>query len=112
MAKKTEMFAAMAAMLSSVLTLGCCLPLGFVAAMGAAGGAAFLSSARPWLLLLSVLLLGFGFYQLYRGARCGMKPSRVSMTLLGLAVVVVVLLVLFPQFVAGFLADHLGRNTP
>ena len=112
MAKKTGAFAALAAMLASVLTVGCCLPLGFLAAMGAAGAAAFLGWARPWLLVLSVALLGVGFYQIYGGVRCGVKPGWVSTILLGLAAVIVLLLILFPQSVAGFLADHLGRNTP
>jgi hypothetical protein len=100
--------ASVAAMVSAIATIGCCVPLGFLAALGAAGASAFLASARPWLLGLSVLLLGAGFVQQYRGARCGVKRSVLSVVLLWTATAVVLAMLLFPQAVAGFLADRLS----
>ena len=97
--------ASFGAMVSSLLTLGCCLPLPFLGAAGIAGASVFLSAARPWLLGLSVILLGLGFFQVYRGMKCRARQSRIALVLLGLAAVLVVLLLLFPQVLAGLLAD-------
>jgi hypothetical protein len=100
--------APVAAIVSAVATIACCLPLGFLGALGAAGLGVFFGSLRPWLLGLSVVLLGFGFFQYFRGARCGVKRSTVTVVLLWVATLVVLLLALFPQPVASFLADRLG----
>jgi hypothetical protein len=97
------------AMLTSLLTLACCLPLPFLGAAGLAGASVFLAGARPWLLGVSVFLLGAGFFQVYRGIRCRTRQSRTAITLLSLATVVVVLLLLFPQVIAGVLANISGR---
>jgi hypothetical protein len=97
--------ASLGAMVSSLLTLGCCLPLPFLGAAGLAGASVFLSAARPWLLGLSVILLGAGFFQVYRGMKCRARQSRIAIALLGLAAVLVAFLLLFPQALAGLLAD-------
>ena len=97
--------ASLGAMVSSLLTLGCCLPLPFLGAAGLAGASIFLSAARPWLLGLSIILLGAGFFQVYRGMKCRARQSRIALVLLGLAAVLVVFLLLFPQVLAGLLAD-------
>jgi hypothetical protein len=70
-----------------------------------AGASVFLSAARPWLLGLSVILLGAGFFQVYRGMKCRARQSRIALVLLGLAAVLVVFLLFFPQVLAGLLAD-------
>jgi len=100
--------ASVAAILSSLATIACCLPVGFLAAAGAAGAGVFFQRFRPWLLGLSVLLLGLGFVQQRRGARCGMKPRPWTVTLLCLAAGIVLVVLLFPQEIAGFFADRLG----
>src|ERR1700752_4807938 len=97
--------ASLGAMVTSLLTLGCCLPLPFLGAAGLAGASVVLSAARPWLLGLSVILLGGGFFQVYRGMKCRARQSRAALVLLGLAAVLVVFLMLFPQVLAGFLAN-------
>jgi hypothetical protein len=97
--------ASLAAVLASLLTLGCCLPLAFLGALGIAGASVFLAGARPWLLVLSIILLGLGFFQVYRGMRCRTRQSKTSIALLGLATLVVVFLLLFPQAIASMLAD-------
>jgi len=102
--------ASVAAVVSSLLTLGCCLPLPFLGAGGVAGASVFLAVARPWLLGLSIILLGLGFFQVYRGMRCRARQSKTAIALLALATVVVVLLLLFPQVIASVLADISGRH--
>jgi hypothetical protein len=98
------------AILSSLLTLSCCLPLPFLGAAGVAGASVFLASARPWLLALSIILLGLGFFQVYRGMRCRTRQSKTAIALLALATIVVVLLLLFPQVIASVLADLSGSQ--
>lgn len=100
--------ASLGAMLTSLVTLACCLPLPFLGAAGIAGASVFLAGARPWLLGLSVILLGAGFFQVYRGMRCRTRQSKTAIALLGLATMVVVLLLLFPQAIASILADISG----
>jgi len=102
--------ASVGAILSSLLSLSCCLPLPFLGAAGVAGASVFLASARPWLLALSIILLGLGFFQVYRGMRCRARQSRTAIALLSLATIVVVLLLLFPQVIASVLADISGRQ--
>lgn len=97
--------ASLGAMLGSLLTLGCCLPVSFLGAAGIAGASVFLAGARPWLLGLSIVLLGLGLFQVYRGMRCGVRQSKTAIALLGVATIVVVLLLLFPQVIASALAE-------
>ena len=98
--------ASLGAILSSLTTMGCCLPLGFAGALGTAGASAFLQRFRPWPLALSILLLGIGFWQQRRARLCAVKRSYLSAALLWTAVVFVVATVVFPQEIAGFIADH------
>lgn len=102
--------ASLGAVLTSLLTLGCCLPLPFLGAAGIAGAFVFLAGARPWLLGLSIIFLGLGFFQVHRGMRCRTRQSKTSIALLGLATLVVVLLLLFPQAIASALADISGKR--
>jgi hypothetical protein len=101
--------ASLGAILSSLATMACCLPLGFVGALGAAGASAFLQRFRPWLLAFSVVLLGIGFWQQRRARLCAVKRSYLSAVLLWTAVVLVVGMIVFPQEIAGFIADHLSK---
>jgi hypothetical protein len=100
--------ASLGAILSSLATMGCCLPLGFAGALGAAGASAFVQRFRPWLPALSILLLGIGFWQQRRARLCAVKRNYLSTVLLWTAVVLVVAMIVFPQEIAGFIADHLS----
>jgi type IV secretory pathway TrbL component len=100
--------ASVGAILSSLASLSCCLPLGFAAALGAGAASVFLTTLRPWLLGLSVILIGLGFWQQRRAKQCAVKGRVVGQILLWSAVVVVLGMILFPQQIAGFLADHFG----
>lgn len=101
----TGISASVVAILSSIATMSCCLPLGFAAALGAGAASAFFAALRPWLLGLSILLLGLGFWQQHRAKQCGVRGRWIGSVLLWAAVAVLVGMILFPQEIAAFLAD-------
>jgi hypothetical protein len=107
---RTSWLAPIAAILSSLATLACCLPFAFLAAIGTAGFGVYLARFRPWLLGLSVILLGMGFYQQHRGAKCGLRTSKLNLIFLWAATAVVLLVLLFPQLVASLLASASVRG--
>jgi hypothetical protein len=102
----TGIWASLLAILSSVATISCCLPLGFAAALGAGAASAFFTTLRPWLLGLSVVLLGLGFWQQHRANQCALRGRLLGSVLLWAALVVVAGVILFPQQIAGFIADR------
>ncbi len=61
---------------------------------------------RPWLLGLSIVLLGFGFWQQYRARQCAVRGRLLGGVLLWAALVVFLGMILFPQQIAGFIADR------
>lgn len=102
----TGISGSLAAIFSSLATLACCLPLGFAAAFGASIASPFLTTLRPWLLGLSVALLGLGFWQQHRAKQCAVRGTLVGNVLLWAAVIVVLGMILFPQQIAGLIADR------
>jgi len=98
--------ASVGAILSSLASLSCCLPLGFAAAVGVGAASAFLTTLRPWFLVLAVALLAIGFWQQRRARRCGVRGRLFGKVLLWLAVTVLLAMILFPQQVAGFITDR------
>lgn len=106
MKQATGISASLAAILSSVATISCCLPLGFAAALGVGAASAFFTTLRPWLLGLSVALIGLGFWQQHRSKYCSIRVRMIGNVLLWTAVVVVFGLILFPQEIAAFIADR------
>lgn len=99
-----ERVAPVAAALSALATLACCLPLGIAGAVGALGLSVVLASIRPWLIAASVVLLGVGLVQLFRSGRTCRRRSRFSLVLFSLCAALVLGLILFPQAVAGLVA--------
>lgn len=97
------------AIVASLLTLGCCLPVAFLGAAGLAGASVFFASARLWLLGVSVILLGVGIFQVYRGMRCQTRQNKTAIALLSLATIIVLLVLLFPQAIASVLANLSGK---
>ena len=109
---KSTVVASVAALGSVIAASTCCLPLlPFLFAAGAAGTSAFFTQLRPYLLVLSVLLIAFGFYKSWRATQCNCRPSRISTFLLWLSAIVVFLFIFFPQVVAGFFADLLAGKS-
>ena len=97
--------ASTAALASAVAASSCCLPLlPFVAAAGFAGSSAWFTAARPYLLLASVLLIGFAFFQSHRAKKCNCRLSKLTTAILWLSAGIVAVMILFPQVVAELLA--------
>lgn len=99
--------ASMAAIVSAVATMGCCLPLAFAAALGTGAASALYTTLRPWLLGVSVAFIGLGFWQQYRAKQCSVRGRLVGKIFLWAAVIVVLGMILFPQQIAGLLAGGL-----
>lgn len=106
----TGLSASLAAIVSSLATMACCVPFGFAAAIGAAGASAFLLRFRPWFLVFSIALIGLGFWQQRRAKQCAVKGRLIGQMLLWTAVAIVLAMILFAQQIAGFLADHFYRS--
>lgn len=103
--KAVERAAPAAAILAALSALTCCLPFGIVGALGLASISMWIAPLRSWLLGAAVLLLVFGFWQIYRGGRqCSTKRSRASVAFFWVAVAVVMLVTVFPQLIANWLA--------
>jgi hypothetical protein len=110
--KLSEKIMPVAAVMTALGSLACCLPLGIAAAAGAGGLAMVLAPIRPWLLGFSVIFLAIGMVQLYRSRGSCPRRSRSTIALFWIATVVVLGLMLFPQTVAGILADRFSYDAP
>ena len=102
-----ERIAPVAAALSAVSTVLCCLPLSFAGALGVAGLSAVMFEYRIWLMGGSVALLAFGFVQVYRRPAQCQRRSTLSIGLLWISALLIGVVFLMPQLVATLLADWL-----
>lgn len=109
---KSAIIASLGALASVIAASSCCLPLlPFLFAAGTATMSAFLTTARPYLIAVSLLLIGFAFYKSWRAKQCNCKPGRTSTFLLWFSAIVVLVFIFFPQVVANLLANLLaGRS--
>ncbi|MGH9351287.1 MAG: hypothetical protein ACRD2G_03870 [Terriglobia bacterium] len=94
------------AIMGAIASLACCLPIAFLAALGAAGASAVFAAFGPWLLALSAIMLVIGFVQLYRARQCR-RRNVASVTLFWIAVAIFLAMLFFPQQVASLLLTHL-----
>ena len=109
---RSTVVVSLAALGSVIAASSCCLPLlPFIFAAGAAGTSAFIAQLRPYLLVLSVLLIAFGFYKSWRAKQCNCKPSRISTFILWFSAIVVFLFIFFPQVIANLVADLLAGKS-
>lgn len=105
--KTRRIYAApLAAILSALGSLACCLPVALLAAFGAASASAVFSALRPWFLAISAALLAVGFVQLYREGKSCRRRSRASIFIFWMAVAVFLVMLFFPQQIASLLAEH------
>lgn len=107
--KHGEKLAPVAAAVSALSCLACCLPFGIAAAAGAAGLSVVLDGLRPYLLVLSGGLLVFGFWQLYRSRACRLR-TRTGLTVIWVSALIVTAVALTPQIVGSLLAGGLPFN--
>lgn len=106
---KRTILASVAALGSVIVASSCCLPLlPFLFAAGAAGSSAYFVRLRPYLLVISVLLIGFGFYQRWRAKKCNRRPGVYSAILLWFSAIVVFVFIVFPQVIANMLANFMA----
>jgi hypothetical protein len=105
--KHTEKVAPVAAAVSALATLLCCLPVGIAAAAATASLGAIVSRYRTWFLGASALLLVTGIVQVTRAQRTCATRTRGSMVILAVSGTIVLLVALFPQLLAGLIADWL-----
>ncbi|MBI2686636.1 MAG: hypothetical protein HYX27_09995 [Acidobacteria bacterium] len=100
----TDKLTPVAAAMSALATMACCLPLGIAGAVGALGLSVALERLRPWLIGLAVILLGLSAFQMYRGQKSCQRRSRLSLLLFGLSATVVFGVMVFPQQLAELMA--------
>src|SRR4030081_3063742 len=98
--RATERVAPVAAAVSALATLACCLPLGIAGAVGALGLSVALAELRPWLIGLAGILLAVSFFQISRSRKTCARRSRFSLILFGVSSAVVLGVLVFPQKVA------------
>src|SRR5262249_41212138 len=103
--KHGEKLAPVAALVSALSCMACCLPMGIAAAAGLAGIGVALEPIRPWMMGISAVLLLFGLWQLYRRPKVCRPRSGFSVVVFWVCAVVVLALVVAPQLIAGWLAD-------
>jgi len=109
---RSTVVVSLAALGSVIAASSCCLPLlPFIFAAGAAGTSAFIAQLRPYLLVLSVLLIAFGFYKSWRAKQCNCKQSRISTFVLWFSAIVVFVVIFFPQVIANMVADLLAGKS-
>jgi hypothetical protein len=105
--KHGEKVAPVMAAVTGLATLACCLPMGFAAAALTASVSMAVAAYQPWFLGASVVLLAVGAVQLRQTQRaCGTR-SYSSLIVFGVSAAIVVLVVVFPQVIAGLMADWL-----
>ena len=105
--KHAEKVAPAMAAVTSLATIACCLPIGFAAAALTASLSMAVAAYQSWLLGASVLLLVIGALQLRQTEKACGRRSYSSVIVFGLAAAIVGLVVVFPQVIAGLLADWL-----
>ena len=103
--KHGEKVAPVMAALTGLATLACCLPAGLAAAAVTASLSIVVGTYQSWLLAASAGLLIVGAVQLRQTQRaCGTRAYS-SLIVFGVSAVIVVVVVFFPEVIAGLLAD-------
>jgi hypothetical protein len=104
--RATAVLTPIAAVTSAFTVLICCLPWGLAAAAGALGLSAFFTRFQAEFLILALVLLAVGLIQILRRGRSCRRRSRTEIALWAIAAVIVLAIVLFPQWVASLLAHQ------
>ena len=102
--KPSEVLAPIGAVLGTLLSLACCLPLAALGGLGAGGVGIFLGRASPWLQGMSLGLVGLSLVSLVRGRRSCQTRSRAREIIVVVAAIFVLTVLLLPQLVADLVA--------
>jgi hypothetical protein len=107
--KIREQATPVAAAVTALSTLLCCIPVSFAAAVATTSIGLFVASHQGWFLAASAGLIVLGLVQLRRArATCSTARRRTSTALLMVSAAIVAAVALFPQLVASLMADWLG----
>lgn len=101
--RATSALTPVAAVMSASAAMACCLPWGVAAALGALGLSAFFTRFQADFLVLALVLLAVGLIQILRRGRSCRRRSRIEIALWTIAAMIVLAIVLFPQWVASLL---------
>ena len=109
--KNSEQVTPVAAAVTALSTLLCCVPTSFAAAIAATSAGMFVAEHQGWFLGASVVLIAIGIVQLRRASVCSTRTRRWSAIVLAVSAVIVIAVIFFPQVLAGVMADWvmLGR---
>ncbi len=95
------------AAVSALAAFACCVPLGLAGAIGVLALGSLFDALQPWFMALAVTLLALGAWLSYRARRsCRTRGRRFSLAVLSLSATIVLLVLFFPQTVAGWIADY------
>jgi hypothetical protein len=97
--------APIAAALMALTTLACCLPIAFAGAAVSASIGAVVAAHRAWFLGISILLVAVGAAQIRRARRTCRTRQTGSIAIVATSGLIVVLVIVFPQLIAGLIAD-------
>jgi hypothetical protein len=103
--KNSEQVTPVAAAVTALSTLLCCVPTSFAAAVATTSLGVFVADHQGWFLAASGLLIAIGLFQLRRATACSTRTKRSSAIVLAISAVIVVAVIFFPQVVAGLMAD-------
>jgi len=108
--KNTEHVTPVAAAVTALSTLLCCVPTSFAAAIATTSAGVFVAQHQGWFLAASVVLIAIGVIQ-HRATVCSTGRKRWSAIVLAVSAGIVVAVIFFPQVLAGLMADWvmLGR---
>lgn len=101
--RATSALTPIAAVMSALAALACCLPWGLAAAVGALGLSTFFTRFQAEFLVLAFVLLAVGLFQILRRGRSCRRRSRIEIALWTVAAAIVLVIALFPQWVASLL---------
>jgi hypothetical protein len=93
---------------SAVGTLACCLPVTGAALLGFGGVFGAMAQYQEWMLPISVVCLVLSGGLIWRTRRVCHRTSKISLMILALSTAVVLMVLVFPQVVAGLLTDWLS----
>ena len=104
--KQTEKLAPVAAAVTALTTMACCLPMGLAAAAATAGLSTIATAYQPYFLGASGVMLAVGLVQLRSTSRSCARRNYSSLIVYCLATIIVILVAFFPQTLAGVMAGH------